>query len=272
MSLCSTHFAESRCSECSSCISTTTRLSRVADRASRIAALWSCSSKASSGRCSPSSSAPDLRCNFAEPACDDSFIRRYGRRLAALAVFGAVAEIFFGYWVLLGYAIWGIPLLLVRRWSNRAPDRLPWSFVRHRFQCRAVTRAVYLQSIGSPERFAAGQRAATEQDAAARKEFQATQRASDYRTAVSGRLRYMPHKYSQGPFILPTNDFTLFLIGLLALRLGLFDQPQRHRRVIVGVMIFGALSWATTHWLLPFTITSTPPSLAAPRRGDADSG
>jgi len=186
-----------------------------------------------------------------------SFILRYGRRLAALAVFGAVAEIFFGYWVLLGYAIWGIPLLLVRRWSNRALV-IALVVCTVSISLHSVTRAAYLQAIGSPELDAVWRRAANEQDAAARKEFQATQRASDYRTAVSGRLRYMPHKYSQRLFILPTNDFTLFLIGFLALRLGLFDQPQRHRRVIVGVMIFGALSWATSHWLLPFTITSTP--------------
>jgi len=188
-----------------------------------------------------------------------SFILRYGRRLAALAVFGAVAEIFFGYWVLLGYAIWGIPLLLVRRWSNRALV-IALVVCASSIPLYSVTRAVYFQAIGKPELDAVWRRAANEQDATALNEFQATQRASDYRTAVSGRLRYMPHKYSQRVFILPTNEFTLFLIGFLALRLGLFDQPQRHTRLIVSVVIFGVLSWATSHWLLPFTITSTPPT------------
>src|SRR5688572_18841862 len=44
------------------------------------------------------------------------FIGRYLRRLAALAVFGFIAEGVFGYNVLFGYAMWGVPLLLVRRW------------------------------------------------------------------------------------------------------------------------------------------------------------
>ena len=41
----------------------------------------------------------------------------YARRLAALAGFGFFAHAVFGFDVLLGYALWGLPLLLVRRWS-----------------------------------------------------------------------------------------------------------------------------------------------------------
>lgn len=66
----------------------------------------------------------------------------------------------------------------------------------------------------------------------------------------------MPYSYTQAPTsTLPTNNFTYFLIGFLAFRLGLFDERQRHTRMIVGVMIFGALSWAAAHWLLPLPIT-----------------
>jgi len=118
-----------------------------------------------------------------------------------------------------------------------------------------------LQTIGQPERFIAGQRFEAEQTAAARKNFQTAQRASDYGIVVAGRLGFMPHVYSQGFSILPTNEFTFFLIGFLALRLGLFDESQRHRRMIVAAMVFGAVSWAASHWLLPIAITSTPPTL-----------
>src|SRR5687768_2670877 len=48
------------------------------------------------------------------------FMARYFRRLAALAVFGFIAEGVFGFNVLLGYAMWGVPLLLVRRWPVKA--------------------------------------------------------------------------------------------------------------------------------------------------------
>ena len=41
------------------------------------------------------------------------------RRIGTLAVFGFIAEAFFGFNVLLTYALWGLPLLFVRRWSVR---------------------------------------------------------------------------------------------------------------------------------------------------------
>ena len=47
------------------------------------------------------------------------FVARYLRRLAVLAIFGFAAHAFFGFNVLLGYAIWGVPLLLIRNWSTR---------------------------------------------------------------------------------------------------------------------------------------------------------
>src|SRR5215204_1167542 len=46
-----------------------------------------------------------------------SFARLYVRRLLALAGFGIIAHAVFGFNVLLGYAAWGFPLLLMRRWS-----------------------------------------------------------------------------------------------------------------------------------------------------------
>ena len=56
----------------------------------------------------------------------------YLRRLAVLALFGLAAHAFFGFNVLLGYAVWGVPLLVIRKWSSRAllvtafVSALPW--------------------------------------------------------------------------------------------------------------------------------------------------
>ena len=185
-----------------------------------------------------------------------AFIPRYGRRLFFLAVFGFIAEVGFGYAVLLSYAVWGVPLLLVRRWSNRAL-LIALIVCAASIPLRSLTTAAYFEAVGSPERFNAGRRAAADNLAAARKDVQTARSASDYGTVVSGRLRFMPHFYSQGFSILPTGTFTLFLIGLLAFRLGLFNEPHRHRRIIAAVMIFGALSWAIDKWLLPLAITPT---------------
>ena len=43
------------------------------------------------------------------------FVAFYLRRLAVLALFGFAAHLLFGFNVLLGYALWGVPLLLIRR-------------------------------------------------------------------------------------------------------------------------------------------------------------
>ena len=44
----------------------------------------------------------------------------YLRRLLGLALFGIVAHLLFGFRILLDYAFWGVPLLLMRRWRSRA--------------------------------------------------------------------------------------------------------------------------------------------------------
>ena len=48
-----------------------------------------------------------------------SFGVLYLRRLAVLAIFGFAAHALFGFNVLLGYAAWGVPLLMMRKWSTR---------------------------------------------------------------------------------------------------------------------------------------------------------
>src|SRR5436190_795616 len=44
----------------------------------------------------------------------------YLRRLAGLAVFGLIAQVGFGFSILLAYAAWGVVLLFIRRWSTPA--------------------------------------------------------------------------------------------------------------------------------------------------------
>src|SRR4029450_11747577 len=50
----------------------------------------------------------------------DRYLPKYLRRLAALAGFGFIAHGIFGFNVLLGYAVWGLALPIVRHWSTRA--------------------------------------------------------------------------------------------------------------------------------------------------------
>jgi uncharacterized protein len=179
-----------------------------------------------------------------------SIVPSFVRRLAALAVFGFVAHAFFGFNVLLGYAAWGLPLLLVRRWSVRA------------LIVAAVVSAnswnVYMIAEAARRVAARGEqavRAELQSKAASNRAFtkanQEAQESTHYSAVVTARLQHMRWFYAQPFSFLPVNTFTLFLLGLIGMRLGLFDEPERHRRLIATLMIFGAASWATATWVFP---------------------
>jgi uncharacterized protein len=98
---------------------------------------------------------------------------------------------------------------------------------------------------------------------AAREQADSADRATDWGTVVAGRIEFMP-KFHRQWSILPAGSFTLFLLGMIAFRLGLFDRPERHRRLIVSLMIGGAASWAFALWVLPL---GGPAPAAPPQEG-----
>src|SRR5688572_16756695 len=189
-----------------------------------------------------------------------SFIPNHLRRIAALAGFGFAAHAFFGFNVLLGYAVWGLPLLLVRRWSVRA---LVIAAVLSAASGHAyrMTKLVYGVSTRGEQAVRAEQAAAMAENRAFRKANDEAQDATSYRAVVAARLDHMRWFYAQWWSFLPVNTFTLFLLGLIGLRLGIFDAPERHRRLIASMMVFGAASWATAMWVFPALPPHTQGSL-----------
>jgi uncharacterized protein len=179
-----------------------------------------------------------------------AFAAIYLRRLAALAGFGLIAHAVFGFNVLLGYAVWGAPLLLLRRWSLKmliialllsAASGSLFSITRASYRVATVGEATYR-----------AERAAVEaQNRTFNEGNRAAQAAPDYPVVFRARLRHMAWFYVQPFSFLPVNTFTLFLIGVIGFRLGLFDTPGRHQRVILALMAFGAASWAVDGWLFP---------------------
>jgi uncharacterized protein len=79
---------------------------------------------------------------------------------------------------------------------------------------------------------------------------EAAARQGDYATLLATRWAHfvgtLPHTWRD---LLPDVNLTLFILGLLAVRHGVLDEPRRHVRLIIGWMIFGALSWAVA-WLV----------------------
>jgi len=177
-----------------------------------------------------------------------AFLPKYVRRMAMLAVFGFIAHGVFGFNVLLGYAAWGLVLPVVRKWSTTALVSalvLSASSANLYFLATAsYSVAVHGEDATRAElrRVAAGNRAFVNAN-------EARQESGDFRTVLAARLERMPWFYTQWYSFLPVNNFTLFLLGVLGLRLGLFDQPGRHRRLIAGLMIFGAAAWVFATWV-----------------------
>jgi uncharacterized protein len=178
-----------------------------------------------------------------------AFAPAYVRRMLMLATFGLFTHAVFGYHVLLEYAAWGLPLL-VRRWSTRA---------------LIVTLVV---SAASGSLYAVGQTAhcvvrhgeaacgaASAREAEESKAFRLAnaeeQKSSRYAEVFRARLRHMKWFYAQWYAFLPVNTFTLFLIGVLALRLGVFERPEEHRTLLAICAVAGTASWIAAMWVLP---------------------
>ena len=74
--------------------------------------------------------------------------------------------------------------------------------------------------------------------------------ATEWKRVVAARVKFMPAFHRQWS-TLPWGSFTLFLLGMLAFRLRLFDRPEEHRRLIAALMLVGVASWAFSMWGLP---------------------
>lgn len=185
------------------------------------------------------------------------FVSTFLRRMLALAVFGLIAHGIFGFNVLLAYAIWGVPLLLVRNWSTRALTLLLLVCAASGAM-RILAIATYHSAAGHPERFQVTMSEEAARNRAAGEALQVAVEGTDFGRLVVERLRFLPHWYSRPFSYLPFNTFTLFLIGLIGYRLGVFDRPERHRRLIVAGMGFGVASWAAATWLFPIQVTLSP--------------
>lgn len=178
----------------------------------------------------------------------------YLRRLLGLALFGIAAYALFGFRILLDYAFWGVPLLLIRRWSVRS------------LLVAALVSMAALSLIevarGTQEWLTLGRQGAdaiAEARSATPNPVRAALRAAEaqesYPVLVGARLRAMRADYLRWAFLVPGANLALFILGFLALRRGLFDAPKRHARLIAAFMVLGLLSWAAW-WLFLYPLSA----------------
>ena len=176
----------------------------------------------------------------------DPVVPVYLRRLAALALFGVVAEVGFGFNVLFEYASWGLVLLAARGWSSPALLGLA--------ALAACARPLALWWTGAAPWAA---------DPSLVRAVGTAAQGSDYGELVAARwaLFRAARIPDTWPELLPDVNLSLFALGLLALRHGLVDEPKRHLRTIALWMAFGALAWSA--WWLALRHRATGPRSSA---------
>ncbi len=177
------------------------------------------------------------------------FVRHYLRRLAVLALFGFAAHACFGFNVLLGYALWGVPLLVLRTWPTRAliiVALLSASSV----MVYQVARDRYLQwSVGPTLARAVAENERAEA-AKVNSALHVAESGDSYRALLIARLRHMAWFYTQPFFFLPGATLALFIVGYLFVRHRVFEDVRAHTRLLVVLALFAVVSWLADNWLL----------------------
>ncbi len=165
----------------------------------------------------------------------------YLRRLATLAGFGIIAEVGFGFTILFAYAAWGVALLVLRKWSTRT------------LLISAALAACLKPVIAEGSALYAAWSGAAPPASTTAVWYQAVEAAThqtSYLTLLAARWDlFVATHPATWQDLLPDVNLALFILGLLAVRHGILDQPKRHVRTIVGWMIFGAFSWGAA-WLV----------------------
>jgi uncharacterized protein len=179
----------------------------------------------------------------------------YLRRLGTLAAFGILSDVLFGFHILLSYACWGVALLLVRHWPTQALLALAALAAAVRplvAECAAL--------LGHPVTGVA-----STVTAPVRAAVDAASQSSSFLALLDARWALFVATLPRGWYdVLPDINLALFLVGHVALRTGVFDDPLRHARVIRWGMVFGVVSWATSWVVLPYIPAPAAPGAAAP--------
>ena len=177
----------------------------------------------------------------------------YLRRLATLAIIAIALDTFTGFTVLLDYAIWGVPLLFIRKWPTALLLALAVvSASAFTFRPLAVTVHDWTTL---------GREGADSAMMARMKRRTPPAPPQTYSELIANRLRTIRRQVTDWTVLIPDSSFALFIIGLLAVRRGIFDDPRRHLREIIVFMIIGAASWLLFWLALPLVPTASAPRM-----------
>jgi uncharacterized protein len=189
----------------------------------------------------------------------DAVVALYLRRLGALALVGVALDAFTGFTILLDYALWGVPLLFIRKWPTTVL-LLVAVLSASAWTIKPLATTVHDWATLGREGADQAMEARSKQAGAA---FAAARPAppTNYREFVVHQLRMIQRRFSNWQGLLPTSSFALFIVGMLAVRRGVFDEPRRHTRLIVTFMAIGLASWIGYWWVLALVPTGFAPQM-----------
>ncbi|MBK5273262.1 MAG: DUF1624 domain-containing protein, partial [Bacteroidia bacterium] len=187
----------------------------------------------------------------------EKFILRFLRRMITLACFGFIINVAFGYAILYDYALCGLLLLLVRKWSTKGLIITLFICVMLNPLYKIAFNSTYSAFYGVEQvRKYYNQRNddARVLQAEQLKRNSIIKNTPNYFTAIKVRVKqfqWYPTTINKIINLL-SNTFMLFLIGFIAMRLNVFEEPGKRRRLIIGCMILGIVFCALTFGALPF--------------------
>lgn len=184
------------------------------------------------------------------------------RRLAVLYAIGFFVEAFTRFHILREYAFWGVALLFLRNHPTRT---LLWvaALSAAAFSIRDLADSCYSIATHGMEATVtqeAGQ-LQTWQAAVAEREHLLAQ--PHYAEVVRLRVGSMLADLVGLQWLIPGVYLALFILGLLAIRHGIFTETLKHRRLLIGGGLAGMLCWIIARWVLPLV----PADLITPRIG-----
>ena len=188
----------------------------------------------------------------------EGFVAMYLRRLGALMGFGIALIATTGYTVLESYAFWGLVVLAVRKWSNRAIAML----------VLVCALSGPLLQVGlwewesrkySPEQ---SNYIVTDAAKAQRQYLDEADRLQDSRAwgeLMKLRLTHSFKPYLKWQTYVPFAPLMMMLIGLLAVRFRIFQEAWDHQKLLRWLVVFGVIGLAAvlTIDFLPWFATSS---------------
>lgn len=172
------------------------------------------------------------------------------RRLLVLYLIGFAVELFTRFSILREYALWGVALLFLRNYPTRTLLVVA-VLSSAAFSIRDLTDSSLAIATRGLDATVVEETVRQHQWSESQRQRDELLASSDYVAVVQTRLSFIIGDLISMQRLTPGIYLTLFILGLLAVRHGMFSQTLQHRRLLLAAGGFGVLCWIASWCLLP---------------------